>query len=404
MSRMQPFTRLMPFEDALGKAMEAIRPIERTEKVELDHSNGRVASEDIRSRIDVPRFDRAAMDGYAVRASDTFGATQTEPKQLRIVARLSASDVLQRPVQEGECVQISTGSAIPTGTDAVVMAEYAEERGGFAHIYRPIYPWGNVSRRGSDIAKGQLVASKGRLITPSAIGALAAVGVTQVEVYQRPKVAVVPTGSEIVDVSSQPEEGQVFDVNTHTVSAVITENGCIPVRLPTVPDEEEEISKALSEALEYDMVVLSGGSSVGERDIMYKVLCSRGDVLFHGVQVKPGKPTLFALVQGKPVFSMPGHPTSCLSNAYLFLEPCIRKLARLPPKRKHVVRARMAKRLTFTLGRKQFVTVQVRDGLVHLAFKESSAISSMSKADGYIVVPENVESIEEGEEVEVTLL
>ena len=404
MSGMQPFTRLMPFEDALQKALDTIRPISRVEKVDLDRSNGRVVATDVKSPIDVPRFDRAAMDGYAVRASDTFGASRTEPRRLRVVARLSASDVLERPISEGECTQISTGSMIPPGADAVVMAEYAEEHDGFVEIIRPIYPSGNVSLKGRDISKGQVVVSKGRQITPSTIGALAAVGLTDVQVYEKPKIAVVPTGSEIVDISSRPGKGQIFDINTHTVSAVIAENGCEPVRLPIVPDEEDEISKALSQALRYDMVVLSGGSSVGERDVMFSVLGSAGDVLFHGVQVKPGKPTLFAVVQGKPVFSMPGHPTSCLSNAYLFLEPCIRKLARLPPKRKQVVTARMAKRLTFTLGRKQFVTVQLRNGLVHLAFKESSAITSMSMADGYIVVPENVESIEEGQEVEVTLL
>jgi len=403
LSGMKPFTKLMSFEEALGAVLSNVNPVERTETLALDESDGRVVSRDITARVDVPRFDRAAMDGYAVIAEDTFGASPESPKRLRIVERLHAADVGGKTIAHGECAQVATGSPLPKGTDSVVMVEYTEETEGYVEIFRPIHPGGNVSRRGSDIRIGSTLLPRGDRVTPSKIGAMAAVGITELEVYVRPKVALVPTGDEIVKAGSIPKGGQVFDINSHTLAAIVRENGGEPVIWDPVPDDESALSGSLSKALSCDLVVFSGGSSVGERDLISGIFSSRGEVFFHGVQVKPGKPTLFALINGKPVFSMPGHPTSCLSNGYLFLAPCLRKMARLPEATRKTVRVKMARRLASTLGRKQFLTVRVQDGVAYLAFKESSAITSMSSADGYLVLPENVESIEKGQEVEVTL-
>jgi len=403
MGEMRPFTQLLSFEDALSLVMSNVQPISRTETLPLDELKGRVISENVVSKIDVPSFNRAAMDGYAVIASDTYGASESGPRTLRLAAEVHAGDFAGRELQRGECAQVATGSMLPPRADAVVMVEFTERTQAGVEIRRPIHPEGNISKKGEDIRRGETVLKDGDLITPAKVGVLAALGTDHARVYQKPSVVIIPTGSEVVEVGSERREGQVYDINSHTIAAVVSENGGYPVMWKSVPDLEEALLRSVSEALRYDMLVFSGGSSVGSRDMMGQIFSRLGRVLFHGVQVKPGKPTLFAIVEDKPVFSMPGYPTSCLSNAYLFLVPAVRKMARLPPKREIKVKARLSKRLTCTLGRKQFLTVQLKQGVAVPVFKESAAITSMSAANGYIVIPPNVESLEKNQEVEVTL-
>jgi len=403
MGEMRPFTQLLSFEDALSVVMSNVQPISRTETLSLDELKGRVISENVVSKIDVPSFNRAAMDGYAVIASDTYGTSESGPRTLRLAAEVHAGDFAGRGLQRGECAQVATGSMLPPRADAVVMVEFTERTEAGVEIRRPIHPGGNISKMGEDVRRGETVLKDGDLITPAKVGVLAALGIDHARVYQKPSIVIIPTGSEVVEVGSERREGQVYDINSHTIAAVVSENGGYPVMWKSVPDLEEALLRSVSEALRYDMLVFSGGSSVGSRDMMGQIFGRRGRVLFHGVQVKPGKPTLFAIVEDKPVFSMPGYPTSCLSNAYLFLVPAVRKVARLSPKREIKVKARLSKRLTCTLGRKQFLTVQLKQGVAVPVFKESAAITSMSAADGYIVIPPNVESLEKDQEVEVTL-
>ncbi len=403
MTGMKPFTKLLSFEEALQVAMHNISPIGDTETLGLDDSTDRVIARDVVSSEEVPRFDRAAMDGYAVIAEDTYGATEEEPAGLKLVGTLHAADLASRRMEPGECIQVATGSPLPEGADSVMMVEYTDLEGEWVQMFRPLHPGANVSRRGEDMKRGQRVVAKGDIVTPSKIGVLAALGIEEVEVFQRPRVAIVPTGDEIAEVGSKLEHGQIYDINSHTVASLIKKNGGLPMVLGQVPDEAEALAHALDQALAYEIVVFSGGSSVGEKDLVNGIFSARGRILFHGVQIKPGKPILFAVIDDRPVFSMPGHPTSCLSSSYFFLVPCLRKLARMPPRREGLTKARLAKRLVCTLGRKQFVTVRLEGGTASVAFKKSSAITSMSAADGYIVVPENVESIEKGQEVEVTL-
>jgi len=217
-------------------------------------------------------------------------------------------------------------------------------------------------------------------------------------------VAIVPTGSEIVSLGCELKDAQVYDINSYTLSAIIRENGCIPVKFDVTPDNYEDIRNAMVNALKYDMVVFSGGSSVGESDILCDIIQELGNILFHGVQIKPGKPILFGVVKGKPVFGIPGYPTSCLSSGYRFLLPAVRQLARLPRRKDIVVRSKLAQRVVSTLGRSQFLTVRLEDGLAHPVFKESGAITSMADADGYVDIPTNVDLLEKGEEVDVILL
>lgn len=400
---MKTFRLLVSLEEALQLIYERVRQVEEAEEVDLDDAAGRVSAEDVKAPFDVPCFDRSAMDGYCVRAEDVYGASQFNPVRLRVVDTIGVDEEPKRPVGAGECVQVATGSIIPEGGDAVVMHEHAERIGEEALVYRPVYPGENISKKGSDIPFGKEVVKKGDYLNASKIGVLAALGSGRVKVYEKPRVRIIPTGSELARVGESKSVMQIYDINSHTLAAVVRENGGIPVLHEIVPDEENEIEKALEKSVENSLIVITGGSSVGTRDVIYDVLNRRGDVLFHGVQVKPGKPTVGAVFKGRVVLAMPGHPTSCLSNAYLLLRPVLRRVARLPEAGLRTVKARLTRRVVSTLGRRFFLTVRLRNGEAEPVFKESSAITSMAEADGYVVIPENADTVEKGDWVEVHL-
>lgn len=403
MSEMSPFKTLISREEALRTSLSSVKPIEETELIPIEESLHRVLAEDVTSDKDVPPFDRAAMDGYAVKAEDTYGASDLTPKTLKLTGVLHAGESTDTPINRGECIRIATGCPIPPGADAVVMVEFTEENEGRVSVYRAVYPGANIAQRGEDIKKGEIVLEKGTALTPAKIGVLAALGRRKALVYRKPRVAVIPTGIEVCEVGSELKEGQVYDVNSYTLSTVLRENGALVTKAPIIPDSFEGLRSALKRFLDHDLIVFSGGSSVGEKDLLVKVIEEAGRVLFHGVQIKPGKPTLFGLVEGKPVFGMPGYPTSCLSNAYIFLVPVVRKMARLPPREPRTVKARMAKRVVSASGREQFLPVKLINGEAHPVFKKSGDITSLADADGYMILPLNLDVIDEGEEVTVTL-
>ena len=404
MKRMSPFRKLISYEEAKKIVLENVKPVEQTEEISIDEAYERVLAEDLTAKISVPPFDRAAMDGYAVKAEDTYGASRFKPKKLKLLGAAYPGKPFNGKVGRGECVQIATGCPMPAGANAVVMVENTQEREGFVEIYKPVYPIANVAPKGEDIEKGDKILKAGTYLTPPKIGVLAALGEKTVKVYVKPNVSIISTGTEIKEVGSKIEEGEIYDINSHTLSAVVMANGGSPVRYGIIPDSYEELKLGIKKSLKNDLIVLSGGSSVGTQDLLYNIIEELGEVLFHGVQVKPGKPTLFGLIQGKPVLGMPGYPTSCLSNAYLFLAPAVRKMARIPEREPKKVKVKMGHRFASSSGRAQFLTVKIRDGKAYQAFKESGAITSMSEADGYILVPVNADVIEEGEEVAVTLL
>jgi molybdopterin molybdotransferase len=235
------------------------------------------------------------------------------------------------------------------------------------------------------------------------VGALAAIGMPRARVYARPRVSILTTGDEVVPPGKPIRAGQVYDINSHTMASVVRENGGDPISLGRVSDRLESLRSALKKALANDLVVFSGGSSVGEKDIVVDVLRSMGELLFHGIAVKPGKPTVLGRVDGKAVLGMPGYPTSCLSNCYMILAPMLRRMARLPPRHERIIDVPLAKRVVSTIGRVEFHTVRVVDGQAIPAYKESGAITSMAHADGYIEIPANVDLMEKGETVRVTL-
>ncbi len=400
---MKPFGALLPFEEAKRVIDANIKPIARTEIVNIDDSSGRVLAEEIVATLSTPPFDRAAMDGYAVKARDTFNSSQLNPKVLDLVGELHAGETPQKRINTGECIQIATGAMIPRGADAVVMVEDTEEENKKVKVFKSGYPKANVAQKGEDIKEGDLILRHGFVLDPGKIGVLASQGINQIRVYEKPKVAIFPTGEEVGEVGKTLKQGQVYDINSHTISSVVKGNGGTPIRFGIVGDDPEEIKSAIAKALKSDLVVISGGSSVGERDLLFDVLQNLGEVVFHGIQVKPGKPTIFAMIQGKPVLGMPGYPTSCLINTYLFLLPAIRKMAHLPPRRGESVEARLSRRVPGSVGRRQFLTVKIEGSQAVPMFKESGAITSIAEADGYIEIAENIDLLEKGEPVTVTL-
>ena len=402
MTTMRPIRETIPLEEAIAIVAEATATVDRVERVPLGEAGGRVIAEAVAAPSDVPPFDRAAMDGYAVIAADTFGAGRYEPRVLRYIETVYTGQLPTKRLSTGECTEIATGAPLPEGADAVVMVEETEKgSNGEIRIFTPVYPRQHVGRRGADIAAGQSVLAPGELLNPSRIGALAATGATDVAVYARPRVAILSTGNEVVAPGQPLGPGQIYDINQYTLSAVIQAHGGTPVVKPTAPDDIRELTAAVLEATSEDLLVFSGGSSVGERDLIMDVLQGSGEVLFHGIAVKPGKPTVFGRVNGRPVLGMPGYPTSCLSNAYMLLVPMLRRMARLPEHRPQTMRAPLSRRIVSTTGRHQFYTVRIVDGAAVPAFKASGDITSMSLADGYIEIPPQTDIVEAGEMVEV---
>jgi molybdenum cofactor synthesis domain-containing protein len=399
----RPIRETIPLETALELMLAEARPIERTERVTLNDAAGRVLASAPAAPADVPPFDRAAMDGYAVRAEDTFGASRDEPRRLRWIATVFTGQTTTRVVGPGECIEIATGAPMPPGADAVIMVEETDRHGDDVAVFTPVYPRQNVGRRGADIAAGQSVLQPGDLLTPAKVGVLAACGTSPVEVYAKPRVAILSTGNEIVEPGRQLGPAEIYDINRYTLAAIAAAHGGAPVALPSTGDSIDELSAAIDRALEHDVLVFSGGSSVGERDLILDAIRRRGEIVFHGIAVKPGKPTALGRVNGKPVIGMPGNPTSCLSNGYILLAPMLRRIARLPAHRPATLRVPLARRIVSTTGRHQFYTVRIENDAAVPAFKGSGDITSMALADGYIEIPAQVDLVEAGELVTVVL-
>ncbi len=400
---MKPMKALLGLEEGMRIIMEAVHPIERTEQVALLEAVGRVLAEEVTAKMDVPPFARAAMDGYAVRAEDTFGAGNFSPKLLEIIEVIHAGETANKEVRPGTCIQVATGSPMPPGADAVVMVEDTELDGGRVKVYKPVYPHQNASPRGEDITRGNVVLSPGMFLDPSKIGVIAALGLQKVAVYRKPQVAVIPSGNEILVPGDSLTPGKIYDINSYTLSALIMENGGLPRIFPIMEDTLDSVVSTIREALSFDLIVLSGGSSVGERDMMVEAVQRMGELKFHGIAVKPGKPTLCGIVEGRLLLGMPGYPTSCLTNGYGILTPALRKMARLRDRSFAALEAPMARRYTSTIGRHQYLPVRLEGGEVVPVFKESGAITSMADAEGYIEIPANVDLVEKGELVKVLL-
>jgi len=400
----RPFTSTISLEDARRRLDAAVRPIARVERVRLDAAAGRVSAAEVVSPIDVPPFARSAMDGYAVIAADVGGASKTQPARLRLLDRIYTGRMSHATIVAGTCAEIATGAPLPAGADAVVMVEETARSGGDdVEIFAAAHAGQNVGRRGGDIASGDRVVAAGDLLTPSRVGALAAVGCAGASVFAKPRVAILSTGNEVVEPGDPLPPGHIYDVNRFTLAAIVEAHGGAPESHRAAEDSVDALVAALDRCAAADLVVFSGGSSVGERDLVVDAIAARGEMIFHGIAVRPGKPTAFAMVRGTPFFGMPGNPTSCLSNAYILLVPFLRALARLPTYAPRTLRVPLGRRIASAVNRHQFYTVAVQDGVAQPAFKGSGDITSLSRADGYIEIPADQSVVEEGAIVTVTM-
>lgn len=400
--RMRPVRDLIPFDEALGRLLAAARPVEETEALPVDECAGRVLAEPLTATMDVPGFDRAAMDGYALRHADASSATG-RPTRLRVVDVLHAGDTPKRGVGSGECVRIATGAPMPPGADAVVMVEKTRMEENLVVVEGSVRPRENVTFRGSDVRHGDLLLSGNVLLTPARIATAATQGCAHLVVRRRPRVVVHATGAELRPPGMPLGAGDLHDSNSPALAALFTTAGAAVLRGAPLADQEAAVREALRGARGADLVVLSGGTSAGERDVVRDAVAAEGLVHFHGVRVKPGKPLLFGQVGPTLVLGLPGYPASCLSDAYLFAVPLLRRLAHLPDEPPRRLRAPLRERLESVRDRLWFVPVRLEAGLVVPTFKESGATTSLADAVGYVAVPPEVPFLEAGELVDVVL-
>ncbi|NJE10772.1 gephyrin-like molybdotransferase Glp [Thermococcus sp. MAR1] len=391
---------------SLEKALEVINsfPLEpKIETVPLNEALGRVLAEDVTSPINVPPFDRATVDGYAVRAEDTFMASESEPVKLKVVGEINAGDTPTVELKPGVSVYISTGAPLPRNADAVIQFEDVDREGDEVIIYKPAYPGLGVMKAGADIPKEKVLLKRGRRLTFKDTALLSAVGFSEVKVFGKPRVAVISTGNEVVFPGTELRYGQIYDINGRAIADAVRELGGEALFLGIARDDRESLKALIEKGIECcDMVILSGGASGGIRDLTSSIVEELGEVKIHGIAIQPGKPTIIGLINGKPVFGLPGYPTSCLTNFTLLVAPLLRKLlGREIEVRK--VRKRLAHKVFSVKGRRQFLPVRVEGEKAIPILKGSGAVTSFIEADGFIEVPENVEILEAGEEVEVTL-
>ena len=384
------------------------------EEIDLYDALSRIVFEDIISPIDVPSFDRASMDGYAVLAEDTFYADDQNPVRLKLKGEISAGQKSDLSIQGGTCVGIATGAPVPYGSNAVVMVEYTDinDKCGEIDIFRSCVPGENIMAAGADIMRGETVIRRGTKLTQRETGVLAAIGLERVLVYKKPKVAIISTGDEIIEPGMALEFGKIYDVNSQAISDSVREAGGEPNYLGIVQDDFDALNRKITEIIlmDYDIVLTSGGTSAGTGDLLYKIIDNLGQTLIHGVAIKPGKPVLIGVCSAKPIFGLPGYPTSAIVIFNTFVAPLIKKMCGQPyaygDSKK--ITAKTAMKLFSAKGRFEYLPVNLialNDTYrVYPVLSGSGAITTLSNADGYVKVPENKDIIGEGETVEVELI
>jgi molybdopterin molybdotransferase len=401
MPRGQGFARITSINSALDRFLGSFEPINRVETIKLEAADGRILSRDVSAPDDVPHYDRSAMDGYAVRAHDTFGSSKDSGIFLKLTS--------QGKIREGECMLVHTGSAIPEGADAVVMVENTEPAGESIEVLGQVSPGQNVGYRGEDVKKDDTVFQKGRQLKPSDVGLLASMGFVEIEVYEKPRVMIIPTGEEIVRRGIKPGPGQMNESNGVMNYLYVKRYGGEPKIHDIVVDDKGLLIKALRENAGFDLIVTTGGSSVGKRDLMADVVSSIGKNLVHGVAIKPGKPVLLGYIEshGKrtPVVCLPGYPAACAIDSMVFVDPAVKKLGNMPAAKYRVERAALTRKIASEIGFRTYTRVILENGkATPLRTKGAGILSSISQADGYVIISEDVEGHEAGEIVEVTFL
>ncbi len=378
-----------------------------TEKIPFHKSDGRVLSQDVESEVDVPPFDRSAMDGYAVRAEDTFGADENDPIELEVIASIEIGSYPDLELGKGEVAKISTGAPLPRGADAVIKIEETEKEDSKLEIFAPVSVGENVSKRGEDVESGTTVFEAPRRLRPSDLGLLASTGNLEVEVREKPKIGIAITGNELRAPDEDLEPGEIVETNSRTLGGSVEKCGGEYTRLGIVPDEMEEIEDTLDRASDFDLLILTGGSSVGEKDYVPDAISNKGELLFHGVAMRPGSPSSFGVVGETPVFSLAGSPAAALVAFEMLIRPTMRTMSGLPPERLEPNwKAKLTRKITSSLGRLDVVRVKLKreNDEYHadpIRITGSSILRTVSEADGVVLVPEDMEGFPRGEIVEV---
>ena len=383
-------------------------PIMKTEQILLCEACGRVLNENVTGAEYVPGFDRSTVDGYAVRAADTFGCSDGLPAVLALQGEVKMGTGAKEKLRLGHCIAVPTGGAIPAGADAVVMLEYTEEYGdGTIGICKSAAPGDNFIFKGDDIYPGKIVLPKGRRLNAQDIGALAAMGYTEIPVCAKPRVGIISTGNELVPVKNRPEDGQIRDVNSAMLYAWVTRFGATAQSYGIIRDDETLLETALEHALqESDVVLISGGSSVGMKDVTCRVIEKRGRVLLHGIAIKPGKPTIFGEVNGKPVVGLPGHPAAAFFVTQVFVQFLLARLCG-QTLRQYTFPATLTEAVSANHGRTQYngaVLIQKGEKWYAQPIRgKSGLITALAGSDGYFVIPRNCEGVAAGETVDIIL-
>ena len=377
---------------------------DQTERIRTVTALGRILHRDIISSEDIPGFNRSTVDGYAVAAADTFGCSESIPAVLTLAGEVLMGESAEYSLEPGKCVIVSTGGELPDGADAAVMVEHTEDYGsGLIGMKKPAAPGNNVIFKGDDVSVGENVLTVGTELTPHDIGILSALGYSEVEVRRKPVVGVISTGDELVATSSVPRRGQVRDVNTPMLLTAVTRFGSATKDFGIIRDDEEAMVAALRKAASTcDIVIISGGSSAGVRDLTARVIETEGEILFHGIAMKPGKPTIFGLVEGKPIFGLPGHPVAAYLVTELFVRPLISKFMGAVVRR-HTTKAQISETISSNHGREEYIAVRLdTDGIAHPIRGKSGLIASLAGVDGYICIPRDNEGLKKDAEVTVT--
>lgn len=406
--RRRGFRERTPVGAALEVLLGTAKPL-GAEEVGLEKACGRVLAEDLVSSMDLPPFPRAAMDGYAVRGEDTFGASQGSPALFKVTGEAAMGRPFDGVVGEFEAVKVMTGGPLPRGADAVVIFEQAREEDGTLEVYAPVAPGKNASPRGEDVRKGERVLQRGSRLRPQDVAIAAALGVPKLPVSRRPRVGIISTGDELVEPGGRLAEGKIYEVNSYALASMVEMSGGLPERLGIVRDDYDEVKRAIEGALGYDLVLVSGATSVGEKDWVPEIVGSLGKVMVHGVAMRPGEPTGFGLVRGKMVFMLPGYPVASVVAFETFCRPYLQRLQGMEPCSPYPqTTATLRRKIASELGRRDFVRIRLErsgEGLFAepIRVTGSGIVSSLVRADGFVIVPENTEGIEEGERVTVHL-
>jgi molybdopterin molybdotransferase len=400
--------------DEVYKKLDRFKPLP-SEKIFIEESLHRVLAEDIFSTVNLPEFPRSIVDGFALKAKDTYGASEKNPGIVSVIGEIQMGQVSDLVIKDGEAVKVATGGMVPGAADAVEMVEYTEWIDSRTiHISKTLSPLENVIQKGEDIKAGELLLERGHPIRPQDTGLLAGIGKTEVQVFHRPRVGIISSGDEIIAIEKTPSPGEIRDINRYAIASMVRETGGIPVFLGIAKDRFDAIKEKMEKGVkECDLVIITGGSSVGVLDLTLDVLQSfaGSELIAHGIAVRPGKPTLISEIDGKPFLGLPGHPVSAMVIFHLFGRPIIKILSGLPKEkalRKQKIRAKASRNIPSIAGREDYVrvTLEEKEGTLwaHPLFGKSGAIAHLVQADGLLKIGLHEEGLEEGAEGEVFLL